>query len=95
MGPGRAVGGGAAYAAAGTFNSGILLFRATPRGKAFVQQWHQNVASPPRGSRFASLTIDPGSRRAASRASVRSAASTGVKGVVFAGRPAGRCSCGK
>ena len=58
MGPSRAVAGRAAYHASGTFNSGILLFRATPDGKRFVKAWHQNVAEPARGSRFARLTSD-------------------------------------
>ncbi len=58
MGPGLALKQGASYAAGGTFNSGILLFRATPAGRRFVRAWHDNVARPPRGSRFASLTSD-------------------------------------
>ena len=58
MGPSRAVEGGAAYHAAGTFNSGILLFRATRDGRRFVQAWHDNVASPPRASRFWGKTSD-------------------------------------
>ena len=58
MGPGRAVHGGAAYHAAGTFNSGILLFRATERGRRFVNAWHANVASPSPRSRFWGKTSD-------------------------------------
>lgn len=58
MGPSRAVEGGAAYHAGGTFNSGILLFRSTPEGRRFVTDWHTNVASPPRGSRFVGKTSD-------------------------------------
>ena len=58
MGPGLALRGGARYAAGGTFNSGILLFRATPAGIRFVRAWHANVANPPPGSRFARLTSD-------------------------------------
>ena len=58
MGPGRAVKGGAAYHSAGTFNSGILLFRATPSGRAFVAAWHRHVSEPTRGSRFWPLTSD-------------------------------------
>lgn len=58
MGPGRAVKGGAAYHAGGTFNSGILLFRATARGRRFVNAWHQNVANPSRRSRFWGKTSD-------------------------------------
>ena len=58
MGPSRAVGGGAAYHAAGTFNSGILFFRTTVRGRRFASAWHRNVASPPVGSRFVGKTSD-------------------------------------
>lgn len=58
MGPGRAAKGGAAYHASGTFNSGILLFRTTARGRAFVAAWHRNVASPAARSRFYRLTSD-------------------------------------
>ena len=58
MGPGRALTGGAAYHAGGTFNSGILFFRATPAGKSFARHWHSNVANPQRGSRYSSLTSD-------------------------------------
>ena len=58
MGPGLALRGGARYAAGGTFNSGILLFRATPAGIRFVRAWHANVANPLPGSRFARLTSD-------------------------------------
>ena len=58
MGPRRALNGRGAYHAAGTFNSGILLFRPTPSGKAFVRQWHENVANPKRGSRFYGRTSD-------------------------------------
>jgi len=35
--------GGVAYAAGGTFNTGILLLRATPAGKAFAAAWHEQV----------------------------------------------------
>ena len=58
MGPSRAVKGGGAYHAAGTFNSGILLFRSSANGKRFVSAWHGNVANPPRGSRFVGKTSD-------------------------------------
>lgn len=58
MGPRRAVERRADYHAGGTFNSGILLFRATRRGRAFVSAWHRNVAAPARGSRFERLSSD-------------------------------------
>ncbi|EOD35190.1 hypothetical protein EMIHUDRAFT_441009, partial [Emiliania huxleyi CCMP1516] len=58
MGPSRSVAGGAAYHGAGTFNSGLLLFRATAAGRHFAAQWHRNVASPERGSRFWGKTSD-------------------------------------
>lgn len=35
--------GGVAYAAGGTFNTGIVLLRATPAGKAFAAAWHAQV----------------------------------------------------
>ena len=50
--------GGVAYAAGGTFNTGLLLVRATEGGRRFVKEWHELVVSPPRGSRFAALTSD-------------------------------------
>lgn len=58
MGPGRALTGGGAYHASGTFNSGILFFRPTASGRRFVQAWHDNVRAPPRGSRFVGKTSD-------------------------------------
>jgi|LauGreDrversion4_1035100.scaffolds.fasta_scaffold09368_2 hypothetical protein len=58
MGPGRAVERRADYHAGGTFNSGMLLFRATRSGRAFVSAWHRNVAAPSRGSRFERLSSD-------------------------------------
>ena len=58
MGPGRAAGGGAAYHAAGTFNSGILLFRATPAGKRFVAAWHDYTCCAKRGTRYWGKTSD-------------------------------------
>ena len=58
MGPARAAKGGAAYAAGGTLNSGILFFRATPAGKRFASAWHANVQSPPTFSRFRQMTSD-------------------------------------
>ena len=48
----------AGYAAGGTFNTGLLLIRPTPKGKEFVEHWHSNVVSPPPRSRFAPLTSD-------------------------------------
>ena len=58
MGPGRALKGRAQYHAGGTFNSGILLFRPSASGTAFVRAWHTNVASPARRSRFWGRTSD-------------------------------------
>lgn len=58
MGPGRAMKRRAADAAAGTFNSGILLIRPTAAGRRFAAAWHRNVDRPPRGSRFERLTSD-------------------------------------
>ena len=37
--------GGVAYAAGGTFNTGILLLRATIAGKAFAAAWHAEVVA--------------------------------------------------
>ena len=47
----------AAYAAGGTFNTGLLFIRPTPAGRHFVSEWHRLVVNPPRG-RFAALTSD-------------------------------------
>lgn len=45
------------YSAGGTFNTGLLLVRATPIGRQFVDMWHKLVVDPPRGE-FSSLTSD-------------------------------------
>lgn len=58
MSPGRDTEGRAAYSAGGTFNTGLLFLRPTPRGRQFASEWHSNVVSPPHGSRFAPLTSD-------------------------------------
>ena len=58
MSPGRDHDGHASYSAGGTFNTGLLLIRDTPKGKAFVERWHSLVVSPPSRSRFSTLTSD-------------------------------------
>ena len=58
MSPGRDTEAHAAYAAGGTFNTGILFIRANAQGKAFARAWHANVAQPARGTRFFSDTSD-------------------------------------
>ena len=57
MSPDRDHRGHAGYSAGGTFNTGLLLVRATEGGKRFVNEWHKLVVSPPRGE-FAILTSD-------------------------------------
>ena len=58
MSPDRDAQGHAGYAAGGTFNTGLLLVRATATGRRFVTDWHRLVVDPPRGSPFAMLTSD-------------------------------------
>mmetsp|Transcript_29143 Transcript_29143/g.93193 ORF Transcript_29143/g.93193 Transcript_29143/m.93193 type:complete len:679 (-) Transcript_29143:153-2189(-) len=58
MSPGRDTEGRASYSAGGTFNTGILFLRPTVKGRAFAEEWHANVVSPPPGSRYVSLTSD-------------------------------------
>ena len=54
MSPGRDAEGRASYSSGGTFNTGILFLRANERGKRFAREWHTNVVSPARGSRYVS-----------------------------------------
>uniref|UniRef100_A0A7S3T5T8 Nucleotide-diphospho-sugar transferase domain-containing protein n=1 Tax=Emiliania huxleyi TaxID=2903 RepID=A0A7S3T5T8_EMIHU len=65
MSPGRDTEGRASYSAGGTFNTGILFLRPTVKGRAFAEEWHANVVSPPPGSRYVSLTSDQQDRREA------------------------------
>lgn len=58
MSPGRDTEGRAGYSAGGTFNTGLLFIRPTPKGREFAREWHANVVSPKVGSRFAPLTSD-------------------------------------
>ena len=58
MSPDRDHKGHAGYSAGGTFNTGLLLVRATPGGLRFVDEWHRLVVKPDPGSRFAALTSD-------------------------------------
>jgi len=53
MSPGEDLRIGAAYAAGGTLNTGLLFVRPTAAGTAFATRWHETVSSPPPGKRFA------------------------------------------
>ena len=48
MSPDRDAQGHASYAAGGTFNTGLLMVRATAGGRRFVSEWHRLVINPPR-----------------------------------------------
>ena len=45
MSPRQDAAGGIGYTAGGTFNTGLVLIRATAAGMAFARAWHQIVRS--------------------------------------------------